>query len=101
MALEPRRRISDQREARRVAFWKPIFAEAADLLEHALGELWGDALGLHARSQPLAMTLHPSAAVPRRHVAAQLICFSRRVIRHHHRKLQDRKSTRLNSSHEW
>jgi hypothetical protein len=39
MALEPAGDIDQQREARRVAFGKAVFAEALDLAEAALGEL--------------------------------------------------------------
>ena len=39
VAFEPGRRISDQGEARRMAFGKTVLAEAADLLENPLGEL--------------------------------------------------------------
>ena len=38
-ALEPGRRVDQQREARGVAFGKTVFAEALDLLEAALGEI--------------------------------------------------------------
>src|ERR1051325_996797 len=86
MALEPSGGIGNQGEARRMAFRKTIFAEAANLLDYALGECGGDALRLHACDQPFAVALHSSSAMPRRHVAAQLIGFSGSVIRHDHRQ---------------
>ena len=69
-----------------MAFGKTVLAEAADLLEDALGEFGGDALRLHARDQPLAVALDPSGAMPRRHVAAQLVGFARRIVGGDHRQ---------------
>ncbi len=69
-----------------MAFRKTVLAKAADLLEHPLGKLSRNSLRLHARDQPLAVALHPSGAMPRRHIAPQLIGLARRVIRHHHGK---------------
>ena len=83
-----------------MALGKAVFAEAADLLEHALGELARDALCLHARDQPLAVLLDAARAAPRRHVAAQLIGLARRVVggddrEPHHLLLEQRHAERL------
>jgi len=64
VALEPRGRISDEREARGVTFRKAVLAEAFDLFKDSLGKLRGYSLSLHAGNQPLAMALHPSGAMP-------------------------------------
>ena len=86
VALEPRGRISDQREAGGVAFWKTVLAETANLLEDPFGEFRRDSLRLHARDEPFVMTLHAPGAVPCGHVAPQLIRLARRIVRGDHRK---------------
>src|SRR5262245_37833792 len=56
-ALEPGRRVGDEREACRMALGKSVLTEAADLLEHPFRELERDALLGHARNQALVVTL--------------------------------------------
>ena len=86
MALEPRRRVADEREAGRVAFREAILAESADLLDDALGELLRDALGRHPGDQPPDVPFHVSVFLPRGHVAAELVCFAGRVVGGYHGK---------------
>src|SRR4029077_14639945 len=82
--LEPCSCISDEGEAGCVAFRKTVLAEAANLLENSFGELGSDPLCLHARDQPLVMTLHPSSAMPCCHVAPKLVRLPRSVICSNH-----------------
>src|SRR5260370_1050715 len=68
-ALEPGRRVNEEREARRVAFREAVFAEALDLAEAALGEVARivfrhhsfDHLGLDRANRPGALDVPPGA----------------------------------------
>jgi hypothetical protein len=51
MALDPRGDIDEQREARRMRFREPVFAEAEDLLVDRVSELRGIAIALHSLFQ--------------------------------------------------
>ena len=100
VALEPSREIRQQGEAGGVRLREAVLPEAADLIEHALGELARDAVGLHPRDQPLGMLLDGAGTAPRGHVAAQLIRLAGGVVGGHHRQfhhllLEQRHSQRL------
>ena len=87
VTAEPGGGVGDEREARGMTLRKPVLSEAADLVEHPLGELARDALRQHAGHQPVAVPLDASAAAPRRHVAPELVRLARRVVGRHHRQL--------------
>ena len=100
MAAEPGRGVGDLGKAGRVALGEAVLPEPADLVEDPLGELAGNALRFHAGHQPLAVALDAPAAVPRRHVAAELVRLARRVVGRHHRQphhllLEERHAERL------
>ena len=84
VALEPGGNVDQQREAGGVRFGKPIFAEAADLRKDVLGELGGQALGLHAAQQLFAKLVDEPRAAPGAHGASQLVGFAGREARGHH-----------------
>ena len=77
-AFEPGRGIDQEREARRVAFRKAVFAEAFDLLEAALGEVARIAVRQHAVDHLALERADGADALEGRHGAAQLVGFRRR-----------------------
>ena len=100
MALEPCRHVDEQREARRVRLRKAVFAEAADLAEHLLGELLRQPAGEHAVDEPSVKLVDHARPPPGPHRAAQLIGLARREARRHHRQphrllLEERHAERL------
>ncbi|KOT25677.1 hypothetical protein DM52_4833 [Burkholderia mallei] len=99
VTLEPAARISELREARRMAFRKAILAEALDLLEDLLGEFAGIAALEHPRDDPLVILAEIALAFPRRHRPAQRIGLAGREARRddrdlHHLLLENRNPER-------
>ena len=77
-ALEPRRSVDEQREARRVTFRKAVFAESLDLAEAALGEI-ARVIPRHHPFDHLGLEHADGAgALEGCHGAAQLVGFPRR-----------------------
>src|SRR5215510_9698289 len=72
-----------------MTFRKAVLTEAFDLLKDSFGKLRSYSLGLHSRYQTFTMALHPSGAVPCRHIPAQLIGFTGCIVRRYHRELHD------------
>ena len=70
-----------------MALGEPVLPEAANLAEHPLGELGGDALGRHPADEPVVVALDAPAAPPRRHVAPQLVGLAGGVVGRDHREL--------------
>ncbi len=69
-ALEPGRGIDEEREARRMAFRKAVFAEAFDLAETAFGEVAGIAVCFHSLDQLVSERADRTGALEGRHGAA-------------------------------
>src|SRR5690606_27630251 len=89
VALEPRRDVDEEREARRMRFREAVFAEALDLLEQPLRELRRVAALEHPVDEsPLEMA-EPAAPFPGRHRAAKLIRLAGREARRDDRELHD------------
>src|SRR5262249_14353698 len=72
-ALDPGRCIDEEREARRVALGKAVFAEALDLMEAALGEFALVAFGDHAVDHLALEGADGADTAERRHGAAQFV----------------------------
>jgi hypothetical protein len=87
VALQPRRHVHQQSEARRVALRKTVFAEALDLLVDLLGVLGGVAARQHAADQLVAERPDAALALPRGHRAPQLVGLARREAGGDHRQL--------------
>src|SRR5580698_4932190 len=74
-AFHPAGIVDEEREARRMALGKAVFAEALDLVKAAFGELTRIAVGYHAFDHLLLKRLDRSRSTKRRHRAAQLVGF--------------------------
>src|ERR1700749_82010 len=73
MAFDPGRDIDEQREARRMAFGKTIFAEALDLVEAALRESKIISVPCHAGDEFLAEQMDGAIVPKGRHGAPQAV----------------------------
>ena len=76
-ALHPAGGVDEQREARRMALGKAVFAKTLDLAEAALGEVALVALGRHALDHLVLKGLDRADPAEGRHGAAQLVGFGR------------------------
>src|SRR5256884_2049221 len=69
VALEPRRDVDQQREARGMRFREAVFAEAEDLPVKPIGELRAIAMAHHSFFQLALEVLQSAALLPCRHRA--------------------------------
>ena len=100
VALHPGGGVDEEREARRVAFRKAVFAKALDLAEAALGEAPLVAARDHALDHLGLEQADGADALEGRHGAAQAVRFARLEFRRHdgdpHRLLlEERHAERL------
>ena len=73
VALQPCRDIDQQGEARRMRLGKAVFSKPFDLIEDPLGESLLVTLLQHAADQSVPERSQPTASLPGRHRAAQLV----------------------------
>ena len=81
MAFEPARHIDEMRKARRMAFGKAIFAEAANLVEAALRKIGIVAARDHPPDHLVLQLVDHPARAERRHRLAQLVGLGGREFR--------------------
>ena len=81
VAFDPGRGIDEQREARRMAFGKAVFAEAFDLAEAVLGKFAVIAALRHAVDEFVAEQMDGAVVAEGRHGAAQPVRFVGREFR--------------------
>lgn len=87
MTLHPGACISNQREARGVAFRETIASEPFELREGLLGKFTRIAILDHAFDKLVLELAHPACELEGGHGAAQLVGFARRKSRTCHRNL--------------
>jgi hypothetical protein len=100
MALQPRRHVSQKREAGGVRFGKAVLAEAFDLVVNLVGELLVEPARNQAVAELVLKLLDDPLAFPRSHRPPKLIRLARRESRRndrqsHHLLLKERHAERL------